>query len=600
MNPKRVASLVPVTEVWHSLSARTVPLAKFSQWRLGALAPLLALIAFGVVLPAAVGAASGSLNIPRNDDWSYRGIAMRLFLTGRIELDGAAQAAVLGQVLLVQPFLHLTNGGPIAFAMFAVIAGAIFMVAGLTFFRMVVDRRAAILAITLVIISPPYLSYASSFMTDVPALAAQYGCLALGAAAIQVGRSSRWAGPLLAASLIAGIVGFSIREFALAAPVAVILAAICARPRSWPRWLALALTIAVCGFLYWSRNLLSGSLGIVPAAEDAAARFLPESIGSIAFVLLPATTLAAWRWRKSLHPHDIIIGWSIGVAVTFILVARLIPGNRPTSVFLDNLTTQWGSPASEFVIGGRPLLFPDSVWMAITVVACIAVVTLLAVSAGVVGAHIRLGWRSPHEFLRQMGSPRGILVLYAVFATAGIAAFGLVYPIYDRYLWPATPAIAALLLYVPRRLRSSRLASSGFKWTPRLLILAQVPALTAISVVMLLNSNAFDSARWRAGQELVARGNDPRTIDAGFEWLGTYPAGSATPTNPVVGATNWWQGWWRDFRMCAAVASIDTVHGLRLVKTLPVGYQLFLFTGPQIPFYLFERDDPSCARVPAP
>ena len=38
-------------------------------------------------------------------------------------------------------------------------------------------------------------------------------------------------------------------------------------------------------------------------------------------------------------------------------------------MILDNLASQWGAPASSYLVGGRPLLFTDPVWAAVGVLA---------------------------------------------------------------------------------------------------------------------------------------------------------------------------------------------------------------------------------------
>src|SRR6266576_1401233 len=118
---------------------------------------LVGLLLLGVVLPVVVGAIAGSLEIPRNDDWSYRRIALELARTGRL----------------------------------------------------------AVIPVLLLVVFPGYLAYATSYMSDVPAAAAEFACLALGA--IALARRPVPAGWLLAAVAV-GFLAFSIRDFAVAAP----------------------------------------------------------------------------------------------------------------------------------------------------------------------------------------------------------------------------------------------------------------------------------------------------------------------------------------------------------------------------------------------
>ncbi len=67
-------------------------------------------------MPLLLGAASGAVEIARNDDWSYRRIALELWQTGKLVFDNVAAPMLIGQILLVQPLLWLIHGDSLAFA----------------------------------------------------------------------------------------------------------------------------------------------------------------------------------------------------------------------------------------------------------------------------------------------------------------------------------------------------------------------------------------------------------------------------------------------------------------------------------------------------
>jgi hypothetical protein len=67
------------------------------------------LIVLGTLLPLILGGASGALDLPRNDDWSFRRTALELWRTGHLTFDTVAAPILIGQVLLVQPLLWLTR-----------------------------------------------------------------------------------------------------------------------------------------------------------------------------------------------------------------------------------------------------------------------------------------------------------------------------------------------------------------------------------------------------------------------------------------------------------------------------------------------------------
>jgi len=544
-----------------------------------------------------VGLAAGTLDVPRNDDWSYRGIATRLFTTGRLELDGAAETAVLGQVLLTQPLLWLSGGAWWAFLVAGVLSAVLAIVSGYLLVRRFLDRAAAALAVGILVLFPAYLAYAISYMTDVPALACQFACL--GFASVAISRrpiSGRW----LVAALVVGCLGFSIREFALAAPAAVIAVLFIREPGRPRTWLTILATGLACTAILLSRYLLPGQLGDVPWEVRPVQALLPPAV-TVSFVLSPIAFVAAQRWHGIWHRRDVVIGLLLGG----IIVVSLVRIGIFPHVLLFDLITQWGSPSPEMLMGGRPKLASDVAWSAIALLALTATVLVFGVIGGVLGAHLRLASREPSRIRTRLGSQPGLLTVFVVLVTAGLGAFGLVGWLYDRYLWPAIPPLAALLLYVPPTLRERRAVGSaaesiegqardavslGTRWAA----LFYAGVLAAMAVIFLFNTNAFDGARWRAGHSLVALGYPAEWTDAGPEWTSSHQTGFATVVQPGPGLT-WWQKHWPSFRLCAYVASFPlTVPGATLVNEQPDAYRLYLFFGPNEPFYFYRVTSPDC------
>jgi hypothetical protein len=564
---------------------------------------VLGLLVVSVVVPLIVGAASGTLDIPRNDDWSYRGIASRLFSTGRLELDGAAEAAILGQVLLVQPLLWLSGGAWWAYLGAGLIAASLAVVAGYLLLRLLVDRWAAALGVGLLLLFPAYLAYVISFMSDVPAIAAQFGSLGLASVALRRdGIDNRW----LWGSLVLGCLAFSIREFALAAPVAVIAVLIVREPTRRRSWLAtVAVGLAVAGILL-ARFLLPGQLGDVAWEANPIQILLPPAM-TLALVLSPVASLAAYRWWPYWLGRDVVVGLAIGGIVTAaILRLGLFP-----NVLLYDLVTQWGAPAAGNLLGQRPKLFGDEAWATFAVVALVATVVIGGVIGGIAGAHLRRARADRGGFGMRVASPPGLLFVFTILVLAGLSAFGLVGWLFDRYLWPIVPPLAALLLYVPPDLRADPSVGAGraeaalVRNRPAFLLrgggaatLLCVAVLGFMSAAFLLNTNAYDGARWRAAARLADQGFDPATVDGGPEWTDSHQTGLAIVANPVEGLKSWHKWWhksWPDFHLCAYVASSDfRVPDSSLIEVDPEAYRLYLFAGPSAPFYYFRVAPPEC------
>ena len=548
------------------------------------------LLLLAVVLPLVVGVIAGSLEIPRNDDWSYRHIAVGLARTGRFTLDGISETMIIGQILFTQPFLWVAGLQPWAFTA----AGVVFATAGIlsafAMARRVLPARDAALAAALLAIFPGYLAYATSFMSDVPALAAQFLSLALGAIAIR--RRPVHMGWLLAAAAM-GIFAFSIREFAAAAPASVMLAAIAAERGRVRMWAFAIGVVAFCVGIHVWRSTLPGQLPPVGPGFGSFSQSM-QVFSSIAFVIAPAALVGAIKWRDHLRRIDLLIGLEVG---SILAVARLLQwvsdGSMPP-IILENLASQWGVPARLYVVGGRPPLFTDAEWAAVNGLALVATVVVLALGAGIAGAHLRRCDKSLRVLVSRVGSPAGLLVLFALAVTAGLVGFGLSRPIFDRYFWPLVPPVAALFLYLPSDLKANRSLLPTRRATRVLAGSATAigAVLASISLVFLLNSNAFDAGRWRAGEQLVKLGIRADEIDAGYEWMGYHATSPGDPTRRTSTVT-FYRSWWPSFRECGLVSSeVTNRPDVQLVGTTE--YELNLISGPTETLYLYQISSLDC------
>jgi hypothetical protein len=551
---------------------------------------VICLLVIGVALPTMVSAVAGSLEIPRNDDWSYRKLAIDLAQTGQFRLDGAASTMLIGQLLLVQPFLWLAGLQPSGFAAAGVVFAAAAVVATFAMARQILSPGRAALVAGLLAVFPGYLAYATSFMTDVPTLACEFGCLALGARAIrQRPVSLRW----LVASMVLGSIGFSIRDFALAAPASVALAAVCAEPRRIRNWAIGVVVLAVFVVVHTWRSTLAGVIDDAPFTPGSIQRLIP-ALSTVAFVTSPAAILAWSRWRGRWRRIDLIIGAELGLAIVLEPLVTLLLNRSVPGVLLKNLTTQWGTPGPEFLIGGRPLLFSDSAWLAINVVAIAAVVVTTTVCAGIAGVLLRRWRHSPGTLIRQIGSPAGVLLAFTVSVGGGLFLYGLGFHLYDRYLWAVAVPLAALLLYVPDAPQAEQPTTVGRDRKTARMVTAGLfgGTLGVLSLLLLLNSHAFDAARWRAGERLIELGVPASEIDAGYEWVGYHAESNANAARPVQGLT-WYEGWWKSFRPCGLVSSEPSSDpATRLLETTQ--YQLNLVAGPVETLYLYARGGPGC------
>jgi hypothetical protein len=257
------------------------------------------------------------------------------------------------------------------------------------------------------------------------------------------------------------------------------------------------------------------------------------------------------------------------------------------------MTSQWGLPQREMYLGDRPALVADVPWIGLNFVALVASVLVLSLATGIVGARLRAGSRSIRDLVRWPGTPTGILATFIGATAAGLFAYGLGNPVFDRYLWPVVPPLAILLMYVPHSVGVDRdgvrpAARTGAVGVAMAGVI--VAGLGTLALAYAANANAFDAALWRAGEALVAAGVPRDEVDAGYAWVGEHA------TTPLTGGGDHpfrYRQLWPDFRQCGSVTSDPTPEA----GTIPAGtesYLRFLITGPAETLYLFRGAEPGC------
>jgi hypothetical protein len=550
-----------------------------------------ALVFLGAIVPVVLGVAAGSLDIPRNDDWSYRRTALQLYNTGHLAFEGLAGMMLIGQIILVQPFLWLTHGDESAFAIFGVLVAVLAPLAVFRVAREFLRPARAFIAALSVVLFPGFLAYNTSFMTDGPALVVQFLALAISFRTLRATRPD----PLtLALAIGVAVVGFSVRQFALAAVAAVALSAICREPKRVSSWLISFAGLGTCVLLQVARSRLPGEVEPFPAQLWFVTR-LPEAAVTVSLMVLPAALIAiaanrgAWRARDG--AYGAILGG--GVAMT-ILALWIRLGTFPTA-FVGNLTTQQGVLDVMDLQGGRPYLFTDAFWASINLLGLFSTVIVGATITATTAARLRRNSFSADGLRALLGSPIGLLVAFVTLYTAGLTAFGTIQIVFDRYLWPIAAGLSVLLMMPfpdepgrrPRHSQSGRVVKT--------LTIAPVTVLTMIAIMsltLMVNAFAFDTARWRAGVDLESMGVPAGAIDAGYEWVGAHATTNPQPVHAIPTAPLY-RGWWPGFVSCGVV----TASPLPPPSGALVGverYRLYLFAGPEVDLYLYRVDRAGC------
>jgi hypothetical protein len=538
---------------------------------------ILALIGVGV--PLWLSAAAGTIGTPSNDDFVYIRAADALFHTGRIEMPGHF-AASIGQIFMVQPILSLSAGSHWAFTAFGLAMALIAIIATYLLARRFVGTGSAIMAVLLMEAFPGMARESATFMTDVPAYALTSLCLLLGVRWLQKdgGRLT------LAASLGTGLLAVSIREFAIAAPVAVLVAA-WAQNRVGERvWVLAASGAFVAGFI--GITVVSAS---IPGRSVPTKLFfgdllvLGSDFATLAAVLLPAVALGIAARMKTLRIEQFLVAAGLVTLGVFL----------PNGSFVGDLWTPLGLGSDLLLHGDRALVIGAGVWVAsnqIGLFAAILLATLIVRWAERQLARVNSPSMAIAQAIQLAQTREAPLVLFLLACGAEIAVLSpIVYPL-DRYLYPMVPLAAILVLRRPAqaaRLGPSHAAShAAFAW------------LAATAFVIAVNSFAYDSARWRAGEAAVAMGYDAPTVDAGYEWDGYHASAIANPGDSDVNLTFSGERWLLA-RACA-VLSNSPLHedGLTLINIDQAAYRQYLFFGPLEPLYLYGSVSDGCPTPP--
>jgi hypothetical protein len=507
----------------------------------------------------AVAAWSGSLTIPHNDAWGYDKVAFGLAETGRLELVGWNRPALVGLWAVESPCLVVFGA---SFVVTQSVVAA-FSVLGLAstwwVLRWFLSRSDALVGVLLVAVWPGYALLATSSMAEVPAMALATASLALGLAAVGRGHV---AFPALAGSLVIGFWAVTVRDQSIAAPLAVGFVALVVARDGRTQWRVLgalaAFATTIVAFEVWRRSLPhadSPTLDLTPprrALESLGAALLT---GGVAVAPLLGYVAVFWSGHKP-GRASLIAGACVAALLLVGWGARPLRGGD-----VPRLVGNYFAPDGAYTSaarGARPMIVPDALW-ALVIVAAVAgttvMVTLVVDEVARVSrdfarrARGRPGTvRALYERLHSADPGVLVLVVYVMITVSIIVLQVLIGGrVFDRYLLP---------LLLPLAVFAARLAGGRARRGTVHVATVGLTLLAVISALVTLNAWAFDHARWRTADRLVAEGMSADHIDAGIEWLGwnaDEPLRPGVERPPVVG---WWDG--RAFpgtRSCVVVAA---------------------------------------------
>lgn len=479
-------------------------------------------LCIGIPLVSAI--VTGSIAIPHNDDWAFFRILFHLADTGDLRLVGWNEMMFFGQLLWAVPIAWITGPDLAAINVVNASISGVGLILTYRLARRYLPPRTALVVPLAVGLFPGFSALVTTFMTEPSAFAAQLGCLLLGLNAIS--SDGRRRGLLLAAALLVGLYGFSIREFAIAAPLAVLAGLFMDEIRAKrPPWLSVSGAVAiflVAAYLYtWRQSLGAGNshffglqLGQLLAIQVA------QNMITVGFGLVLPLVVVIVRRR-----------WTLGLAAALGGAALLGLGalaltssaGEPTcclggsgSVFRGNLLTQRGPLGNQVLAGDRPTM-PLGIWLLISGLA-------LGSAALVAGRAIE----SLSGLAKRIRMPAPDLFVITSFGTltAGAIVFRAVLggPTFDRYLTPLVlVGTIGLLRSVP----------DDADWVRSKAALTAAAGLTLFSLAIVAGGHSFDAARWRAAESAVASGIAPGDVDGGFEWVGYHYPGITGEQAPL-------------------------------------------------------------------
>jgi hypothetical protein len=545
----------------------------------GDLIALGSLVALAVAVPLLLSAAAGAIGVPGNDDWVYMRAAGSLYATGAVDMSGHT-TAFIGQLLMVQPLLWLARGESWAFPAFGLVLTAVGVAATYLLARRFVGTSGAVLVALLVIVFPGFARESASFMTDIPAWALGTVTLWLGARWLQDDGGP----PTLAASIVAGVVGVSIREFALAAPVAV-LACAWLRNRAADRPLLAILSILLVAGVLGARATASATIGPGGAQPLDTERLLQlgPAFATLSAGVLPAIALAIGRRLGSIPSREVLAGAALACLVLL----------HPDGPLLGNLWTADGATGQVVLNGTRAAVIGALPWGLSRQLAVLAAILAATLVVGLILRHAPASSAPRALASAALGiarRPEGLLVVFAIGYAAELAAYAPLGNLFDRYLYPLMPVAAILLLRGTSPVgvtRSHAAAHGALAW------------LAGSAFLIAANSFAYDAARTRAGESAVAMGYPADTIDAGYEWTGTH---ATRPVVPKVVLHGWMP---YDEHLAAAQPCVILSNSpladdaMRLIRTDADAYRQYLLFGPAQPLHLYAVLTPECPTPPA-
>jgi len=487
------------------------------------------ILLFSLLMVIVVGVFPGT---PINDDWAYARILEEFIHTGRFIPLNWIGMNYFTQTVMAYPFIKVFGGGWGTLHLFGLVMGVGVLALTLVWMAQQGASRGAAFAVALAwMANPIFVGLSGSFMTDVPFL----GLLLLSFVFANRSLQEEQSLGRFVLFILTVVTALLLRQPALWLTIAFAVACY-DRKRGWTNVrLLIPFLCAVAAqllFDYWVsqtgaqlearqyltwriidhiKRLLQGDSGLWRFVLSNGIDF-PSYVAMMMIPLLPfwfQGVRAYWSDAMPTQRRVLIVAFAIGC-----LFAGLagIPPFRKHNVIgplgLGPLTLRDGWLVESWSLVNVPVAF----WVGIGCLTVLAGGMILAVWVGYVQRE--KAWKAP-EFR--------MLVVFMVLYSAPF----ILTDFFDRYTLPVLLCVATVLSKISGQ---KKRAISIFSW---IWLLAWV----AVATIAAHDYQAWQHAKWRAAQDLLAQGIDPKRIDGGFEFNGYYLYGRVSPP---PGKSWWW------------------------------------------------------------
>jgi len=454
---------------------------------------------------------------PLNDDWAYAWSVRHLLQTGELRISEWISATVVFQIYWGALFAQLAGGFSFtALRWSTLVMSFVGCLALYDLLRQLdIPAPSALLGALTYAVNPIYVYLSYTFMTDVFYLTPMM--LSLSFYVRGVKQESEQA--LVIGSIFAALSYLS-RQLGATLPLAAGLVVLLKERRfDWRRMLMASLlpTLAFTGHTIWLRYFHGIPWGLeLNAVQNSFKVFfqptMPINIfwrlllgmlymGMFTLPVMVAAALSLSLERMRLIWLSKIFGaWLTALGVLVVAITFLTGTPMP---YLANVINREGIGA--LTLGGEKTpITPEWVFWLVTIVSPVA------------GAAQGALWTDMLLNARREGPHPAVVMFIASLLMAALTA--IIVFMWDEYLLVFIPAGLYLVLRLgPINLRG---------WIAGLAICA---AMLAYSLYEMADHMAWNTARWAAGEKLVAGGVSPEAIDGGFEWVGWYEFETALP-----------------------------------------------------------------------